>query len=52
MAEVVVDVDASQIVAAITRSSAETLDLKEGDTVRVIIKSSEVMISKETAPPS
>jgi molybdopterin-binding protein len=47
MAEVVVEVGTSDIVAAITRSSVETLGLKEGDTVRVIIKSTKVMIAKE-----
>jgi len=46
MAEVVVDVDPSVIVAAITRSSVEHLDLQPGDSVRVIIKSTEVMIAK------
>jgi molybdopterin-binding protein len=46
MAEVVVEVDPSTIVAAITRSSVETLGIKEGDTVRVIIKATEVMIAK------
>jgi len=46
MAEVVVEVDASTIVAAITRSSVEGLDIKAGDTVRVIVKATEVMIAK------
>ncbi len=46
MAEVVVEVDASTIVAAITRASTESLDLKPGDRVTVIIKSTEVMIAK------
>ncbi len=48
MAEVVVEVDPATIVAAITRSSVEHLNLQPGDTVRVIIKSTEVMIAKET----
>jgi molybdopterin-binding protein len=47
MAEVVVEVDAGEIVAAITRGSAESLDIKPGDTVTVVIKSTEVMIGKE-----
>jgi len=34
------------MVAAITRSSVEGLELKAGDAVRVIIKSTEVMIGK------
>jgi molybdopterin-binding protein len=46
MAEVVIDVDAGSIVAAITRGSAESLELKAGDKVTVIIKSTEVMIGK------
>ena len=47
MAEIVVEVDAGEIVAAITRGSAESLDIKPGDTVTVVIKSTEVMIGKE-----
>jgi molybdate transport system regulatory protein len=46
MAEVVVNVDASTIVAAITRGSLEHLDLKAGDKVTVIIKATEVIIGK------
>jgi molybdopterin-binding protein len=46
MAEVTIDVDAGAIVAAITRTSAEALELKAGDKVTVIIKSTEVMIGK------
>lgn len=46
MAEITVDVDAGALVAAITRTSVENLDLKEGDTVTVVIKSTEVMIAK------
>lgn len=46
MAEVVVAVDAAQVVAAITRGSVEALGLKVGDTVTVVIKSTEVMIAK------
>ena len=34
------------IVAAITRSSVENLNLQPGDTVRVIGKATEVMIAK------
>jgi len=47
MAEVVVEVEAATIVSAITRSSVESLDIKEGDVVRVVIKSTEVMIAKD-----
>ncbi len=48
MAEVIVELaDGQQIVSAITRSSAEALELKEGDEVITIIKSTEVMIARE-----
>jgi molybdate transport system regulatory protein len=47
MAEVVVDVNGSEIVAAITRSSVESLGLKEGDRVKAIVKATEVMISTD-----
>ena len=46
MAEVTVDVDAGQVIAAITKASTERLNLKEGDKVSVIIKATEVMIGK------
>jgi molybdopterin-binding protein len=46
MAEVVVTVGALEIVSAITRTSADQLNLKPGDAVRAIIKSTEVMIDK------
>lgn len=46
MAEVIVTVGDLEIVSAITRSSAESLGLKEGDQVKAVIKSTEVMIDK------
>jgi molybdopterin-binding protein len=46
MAEVVVSVGDLEIVSAITRRSAESLDLKAGDEVVAIIKSTEVLIDK------
>jgi molybdopterin-binding protein len=46
MAEVVVDIGGQEVVAAITRHSVERLNLKQGDPVTVIIKSTEVMIGK------
>ena len=46
MAEVIVAVGGLEIVSAITRSSAESLGLKEGDQVKAVIKSTEVMIDK------
>jgi len=45
MAEITVSVDAGPVTAAITDSSRERLDLKEGDQVAVIIKATEVMIA-------
>lgn len=46
MAEIVVTVGDLEIVSAITRTSAETLNLKAGDQVRAVIKSTEVLIDK------
>ena len=46
MAEVVVDVNGAEIVSAITKTSVESMGLKEGDRVKAIIKSTEVMIGK------
>src|SRR5436305_1312839 len=47
MAEVVIELaDGQQIVSAITRTSAESLNLQAGDDVVAIIKSTEVMIGK------
>ena len=46
MAEVVVDVSGQDMVAVITRHAVENLDIKSGDTVRAVIKSTEVMIDK------
>ena len=46
MAEVVVDVSGMDVVSEITKSSAERLGLKAGDSVTVIVKSTEVMIGK------
>jgi molybdopterin-binding protein len=47
MAHVAVKVGENIIESIITRSSAEELNLKEGDSVRVVIKSTEVMIQKD-----
>ena len=46
MAEVIMSVGNLEIVAAITRGSAEELNLKAGDKVRAVIKSTEVLIDK------
>jgi molybdopterin-binding protein len=47
MAEIMVNVEAGTVTAAITDSSRERLNLRAGDHVSVIIKSTEVMIGKE-----
>jgi molybdopterin-binding protein len=44
MAEVSVDVNGAQVVAAITKESAERLGLAEGKPVVVIVKATDVMI--------
>ena len=45
MAEVVVDVGGQEVVAAITRSSAQRLDLQEGQNVTIVIKATDVMVA-------
>jgi molybdopterin-binding protein len=47
MAEVIVDVAGSEIVSAITRGSADTLQLQPGASVTVIIKATEVILATE-----
>lgn len=46
MAEITVDIGGQTLVAAITRESAETLELAAGDDVTVLIKATEVMLGK------
>jgi molybdopterin-binding protein len=46
MAHVVVKVGNNLVESIITRNSAEELALKKGDAVKVVIKSTEVMIQK------
>ncbi len=46
MAEVVMSLGNVELVAAITRGSAEQLALKAGDPVKAIIKATEVLIDK------
>jgi molybdopterin-binding protein len=46
MAEVIMSVGDVEIVSAITRGSAEQLGLKAGDSVKAVIKSTEVIIDK------
>ena len=47
MAHVVVKVGDNLIESVITRNSAEDLGLKKGDSVKVVVKSTEVMIQKD-----
>jgi len=47
MAHVDVRIGKSQIESVITRRSAEQLGLKKGDKVKVVIKSTEVMLDKD-----
>ena len=47
MAHVVVKVGKNLIESVITRSSAQELGLKKGDSVKVVVKSTEVMIQKD-----
>jgi molybdopterin-binding protein len=44
MSEVVVDVGGQEVVAAITRGSAERLGLEEGTHVTAVIKATDVLI--------
>ncbi len=46
MAEVVLEVNGLEVVAAITRSSVESLGLQVGDEATAVIKATEVMIAK------
>ena len=49
MAEVRIGIGDQELVAVITRSSAERLRLEVGESVYAVIKSTEVMIGKGTA---
>ncbi|HLI84913.1 MAG TPA: TOBE domain-containing protein [Bryobacteraceae bacterium] len=46
MAHVVVKIGDNLVESIITRNSAEELALKKGDAVKVVVKSTEVMIQK------
>ena len=46
MSEITVNIGGQTIVAAITRGSAEHLELGAGDEVTVLIKATEVMLGK------
>ncbi len=47
MAHVVINIGGQQVESIITRSSAESMGLKKGDSVRAVIKSTEVMVQKD-----
>jgi molybdopterin-binding protein len=47
MAEVTLRIGDQELVSVITRSSVERMNLKEGDEVFAVIKSTEVMIGRE-----
>jgi molybdopterin-binding protein len=47
MAHVVVKVGNHLVESVITRTSAQELGLKKGDAVKVVVKSTEVMIQKD-----
>jgi molybdopterin-binding protein len=47
MAHVVVKVGNNLVESVITRNSAQELGLKKGDAVKVVVKSTEVMIQKD-----
>jgi len=47
MAEVIIDVNGMEVVSLISRTSAASMNLKVGDAVTAIVKSTEVMVSKE-----
>lgn len=49
MAQIELQVGDNHVVAAITRESAEELELQEGDEVIAIIKSTDVMVGKVQA---
>lgn len=46
MAEVVMEAGGFELVAAITRASAEGLKLQAGDHVKAVIKSTEILVDK------
>lgn len=47
MAEVVAQVGEFEIVSAITRASVESMNLRAGDRVKIVIKATEVMVAKD-----
>ena len=47
MAEVIITAGPNEVVALISRTSAESLKLKIGDQVTAVIKATEVMVAKD-----
>ena len=47
MAEVVIDVDGSEVTSTITSKSVERLGLEEGSEATAVIKASDVMVESE-----
>jgi len=48
MAEIVIGVGELEFVALISKQSAETMKLKAGDKASAVIKSTEVMVAKDS----
>jgi molybdate transport system regulatory protein len=46
MAEVVMEISGGELVAVITRGSAEALRLRVGDRVKAVVKATEILIDK------
>ena len=46
MAEITLDISGSEVVAVVTKASAERLGLKEGETAYAVIKATEIMVGK------
>lgn len=46
MAEITVDCNGQEVVAVITRQSAERLGLKEGQPAEVVVKATDVMVGQ------
>jgi molybdopterin-binding protein len=47
MAHIIVNVGGHHMESVITRTSAKELELKKGDPVKVVVKSTDVMIQKD-----
>ena len=47
MAEVVIDVDGTEVTSTITSRSVERLGLKEGSEATAVVKASDVMVDSE-----